>query len=466
MTETPEPPAVATEMARKRKPIRWRRIMAAVICAGALLWYGAALYQRLTWAWYWASNVQGFVAYGAHEDKFSPDATQIAVAFRDKCKVLDLASGKEVSRLEQYNGRGLSAFSSDARIVSRFPNEKSGGRQAYLWNALDGRILGPLEAPENVNVEECYPAFSPDNKRIIGACADGLLIWDSLNLKYLGRVMITWPSDLWLPGLLSWNPVTQELAGVDADGKLLKIDLHQETAKPLFAKQERAVKAARWSPDGTRLVTIDREDGSVAVWDAQAGMVVAGVQEKEVLYAYFSPDGKEIVTEKKRTDVVRTGRWAPPAWDRSTRIWDATSGKLVRELPTTGIVTFSPDWSFWVETGPEGLRITRSDSSESCYFPEWFDGHGSSCVFARDNSYLASVNGSGRVAIWRHHDPARSWTDCVIGYEFWMSILALTGLAWAVAGLRTAGHLASTTGHRPEPSHSGPEPDETRHSDP
>ena len=201
-----------------------------------------------------------------------------------------------------------------------------------------------------------------------------------------------------------WNSATQELTVVDVAGKLLRIDLHRNTARALFAHQEKAVKAARWSPDGMRLVTIEREDGSVAVWDAHAGKIAARVPEKEVLYAYFSPDGKQLLTGKKRTDVGRTGRPAPRFWDRRTEIWDSSSGKLVRQLSTTGIGTLSPDWSFCVETGPEGLRIARADGSESCFFPRWFDGHGSSCVFARDNSYLASVNGSGRVAIWRHND--------------------------------------------------------------
>lgn len=442
MTETPGPPDAAAGTAHQPKtPVRWRQVIAAIICAGVLLWYGIALYQRLTWAWYWTDSIQGFVAYGAHKDKFSPDATQIAVAHGNNCKVLDLASGKELSRLEQYNGQGLSASSSDGKIVSCFPDEKNGGRQACLWNAADGRLLGRLDLPDAVHGDRCYPIFSVDNKRIIAACADGLVIWDSLNLKYVSRIKIAWPSDSWLPGLLSWNPATQELTVVDADGKLLKIDRHQSTAKPLFAGQERAVKAAKWSPDGTRLVTIDREDGTVAVWDAQTGKVIASVPEKEVLYASFSPDGKRVITGKKRADVVRTGRPAPRFWDRLTRIWDATSGQLIQELATTGIVTFSPDWSFWAETGPEGLRITSADGSESCYFPEWFDGHGSSCVFAQDNTYLASVNGSGRVAIWRHRAPAHSWTECVIAHEFWISVFALTGLAWALSGLRTTRDL-------------------------
>ncbi len=96
-------------------------------------------------------------------------------------------------------------------------------------------------------------------------------------MKYVSHIKIAWPSDAWLPGFLSWNPVTQELTVVDVEGKLLKTDLEQSTAKPLFAKQEKAVKAAQWSPDGTRLATIDREDGSVAVCDAQTGKLIASI---------------------------------------------------------------------------------------------------------------------------------------------------------------------------------------------
>ena len=168
----------------------------------ALYWYGSALYQRLTSAWYWAHDIEGFVAYGAHEDKFSPDGSQVVIAFRDQCKVLDLSSGQELSRLQQYNGQGVADFSSNGKIVSRFPDERWGDQKAYLWNASDGRLLGTLDAPMTVNVERCWPTFSPDGKKVVAACADGLVIWDSSSLKCLGQVKVTWPEEAWLPGLL------------------------------------------------------------------------------------------------------------------------------------------------------------------------------------------------------------------------------------------------------------------------
>jgi WD40 repeat protein len=419
------------KMAQKHKWRRRGRVIVIVIFAGTLLWFGAALYQRLTYTWQLTHVIRGFVAYGSHETEFSPDGTRIAIAHAESSKVLDWIHGNEITRLEQYGGRGISDFSSDGKIVSRFPDGKAVDREAYIWNASDGRVLGRVRLPKPVEAERCYPFFSPDNKKIVAACADGLVTWDSSDLNDIGRIKITQNQDAWFSTFMSWHPVTHEMTGVDADGKLLKIDLQKQTVEPLLAKQERAVKAAKWSPDGTRLVTIDREDGVVLVWDVPAGNVAAKLPEKDVVYSCFSPDGERIVTKAKRSDVVHTEKGTPFVWDRRTRIWDAKSGKMIQELPTTAIVTLSPDWSFWVDAGPEGVRIARFDGSEACTYSGMFDGHGSMCVFSQDNRHLARVNASGLVDVLRHNDPIRSWTEWLTLYEFWMTVLAVAGLAWS-----------------------------------
>jgi WD40 repeat protein len=405
-----------------------------VICAAALYWYGFALYRRATSTWHWAYNIQGFVAYGAHEDAFSPDATRIAIAFGSRCKVLDLTSGKELSTLEGYTGQGLAGFSSDGKIISRFGQDGTDRHVADLWNASDGRLLGSIRTQGDEGGQSLKPVFSPDSKNVVAATQGGLIAWDVSKLKQVAQVRVAWPEDQWLPGRLAWNPTNQELIVVDKDGTLLKIDFLQETADPLVPEQPKAVTSARFSLDGMRLLTINRDDGLVSVWDATTGKVIASISESDTFHASFSPTGNEVVTAKQRKDVVQRARWAPPFWDRSTRLWDATTGKLVEELPTTGVVTFSPDWTFMAEIGPEGLRVARFNNSESCYFPEWFDGHGSSCSFARDNSYLASVNGSGRVAIWRHRDPSTPWLVWIAGHELLGTVLALAALAWAMSG--------------------------------
>ncbi len=424
-------PAVAPKIAQQPKRRRRGRVIVIVVCAGVLLWYGAALHQRLTCTWQVTHVIRGFVDYGAHETEFSPDGAKIAIAHREQSKVLDWISGKEVSRLEQYGGRGISDFSSDGRIVSRFSGGKTGDSEAYVWNASDGRVIGRLKLPELMKVKWCYPLFSPDNKKIVAACTDGLITWDSLDFRDVGHLKITQNADPWLSTFMSWHPVTHEMTGVDADGKLLRIDLQKKTAVPLLAKQERAVKTAKWSPDGMRLVTIDREDEAVSIWDVQSGVVVAKLPEKDVASAYFSPDGRRVVTKAKRSDVIHTERGTPPVWDRRTRIWDAKSGELIQQLMATAIVTFSTDWSFWVDAGPEGVRIAKFDGSELCVFPDMFDGHGSACVFSQDNRHLAYVNGSGLVVALQHNDPIRFWTEWLTLNELWMIVLAVVGLAWS-----------------------------------
>ena len=406
------------------------RIFVALLCIVLLYWCGSTLYQRYTGSWYLAKNIRGFVSYGAHEDQYSPDATRIAIAFGERCKILNLTSGNVESELEKYSGQGLADYSSNGILISRFSKEKSKPQTAFLWNASNGRVAGSIDT---IN-EDCIPMFSPDGKRIVGVFLHGLVIWDSSTLEQIGKVDIQWPKEKWLLGLLAWNPANQELAVVNGEGRVLRINLLQQTATPLLRDQEEPMKSVRWSQDGTRLITIRQEDGSVLVWDIQSGNVLTRIQEKDVLYASFSADGMQLVTSAQRTDVVRKERPAPRFWDRSTKIWDTKTGSLVRELPTVGIVTFSDDWKFIVETGPEGLRIARFDGSESCAFPSWFDGHGSSSIFAPDNSYLASVNGSGRVAIWRHGASERFWIDCITGYHLWIALLALTALAWAIVG--------------------------------
>ena len=427
MCNTSDSSAKATRLTKRFQP---SRVFIALFCIVLLYWCGSTLYQRLTSDWYWAQDIRGFVAYGAHEDQYSPDAMRVAIAFRERCKILNLARGNVESELEKYSGQGLSDYSSNGMLISRFSKDKSNPQKAILWNASNGQIVGSIDAPN----EDCVPIFSPDGKRIFGVFAQGLVIWDSSNLERVGQVDIRWPKEKWFRGLLAWNPANQELAAVDGHGRVLKIDLIQDTATPLLREQKDPVKSVCWSQDGTRLITIGQEDGSVSVWNIQTGIVLTRIPDKGISYASFSADGTKVVTSTQRTDVVRKKRRAPPFWDRSTKVWDATTGSLERDLPTVGIVTFSHDWVFVVETGPEGLRIARFDGSESCYFPEWFDGHGSSCVFAPDNSYLASVNGSGRVAIWRHRAPERFWTYCITGYDLWVALLAFVALAWAIVG--------------------------------
>jgi WD40 repeat protein len=86
----------------------------------------------------------------------------------------------------------------------------------------------------------------------------------------------------------------------------------------LVLSHEDGVSSAAFSPDGKRIVTASW-DKTARVWDAESGKLI-GVpltgHEGGVSSAAFSPDGKRIVTASS---------------DKTARIWVAESGKPIGE---------------------------------------------------------------------------------------------------------------------------------------
>lgn len=416
---------------------RWRKL-AVVFCLATLLWGGIALYFRVTHSWQVIHEIHGFVDYGAHCTEFSPDGTTIAISHGERGKVLAWVSGKEIARLQSCGNVRVADFSSGGKIVSYFSDGKEDGRNACIWSAADGRIVGHFKLPGDAGAERCFPFFSPDNKWIVAEYPDGIITWDLSNLTHTSRIKITRNRDPWLRAFLSWHPSSHEMTCADADGTLFKVNLQKETVAPLLNKQHSPVKAAQWSPNGKRLIVIDRNDARALILDVPVGSIHATLPTENVVYACFSPTGDRVMTVAKRKDVSHP-KPTPLVWDRRTQIWDASSGNLICELPTTAIVTFSPDWSYYVEAGPEGVRIANFDNSESCTYSGMFDGHGSICRFSSDNRYLARVNGSGLVDVMEHNASIRSWIQVLLLYQFWMVVAAIAAL-WFVWGRKSSQH--------------------------
>ncbi|MGH9464902.1 MAG: WD40 repeat domain-containing serine/threonine protein kinase, partial [Thermoanaerobaculia bacterium] len=121
------------------------------------------------------------------------------------------------------------------------------------------------------------------------------------------------------------------------------------------------VVVARFSPDGTRVVTVS-EDGTARVWSVASGEPLAGPlrHDDRLSWAEFSPDSRQILTA---------------GVDADARLWDATTGALVRSLPghERGIAfaSFSPDGRRIVAIGPGGTRLWDALSGASvAVFPQ------------------------------------------------------------------------------------------------
>jgi WD40 repeat protein/energy-coupling factor transporter ATP-binding protein EcfA2 len=107
----------------------------------------------------------------------------------------------------------------------------------------------------------------------------------------------------------------------------------------LFLRHQNSVNSAAFSPDGQRIITACW-DRTARVWSATTGQPVlealAG-HDDAVYSAAFSPDGKHIVTASQ---------------DRTARIWDAATGQPIGE-PLKG----HNDAIWCAAFGPDGKRI-------------------------------------------------------------------------------------------------------------
>lgn len=405
---------------QRQKPFLFQRLIAFAVCWTVLIWSGLHLFRRWAEEWSLSYSRVGFVPYGYHESQFAADGSRLVIGFQKQSRVLDLATGEVLSELEQYNGQGLAGYSSQGMIISGFSRDATNVEQAVIWNDGDGKRIGSI----SIQAEDCFPIFSPDGEMIVVVFDQGLATWDSISLVQRGRIAIDWPEQAWLPGRLAWNPRNQELIVIDDSGKLHRVDWDRGIAEPFLAAQEMRAQWARWSSDGTKLLTLNEGGLSLSVWEIQSGRMVTTISGGPFSQAAFSPDGESIVTSSQVKGVFQGRAAASSAWDRRTKIWDSTTGTLLVNLENVGFTQLSPDWEYLVETGPEGLRLAKWNGSRSQRFPAWFDGHGCTCTFGPSNRYLASVNGSGRVAVWERRDLSNFWKDCLTSLPFWLAISA------------------------------------------
>jgi WD40 repeat protein/tRNA A-37 threonylcarbamoyl transferase component Bud32 len=137
----------------------------------------------------------------------------------------------------------------------------------------------------------------------------------------------------------------------------------------LILEHESGVSTARWSPDGSRILTVS-DEGEVMVWDGDTGEMLLAISRYtgEVPNVLWSPDGESIATA---------------GLDGKVEIWDASTGEgLLTIVPggggegggdgvTVTAIAFSPDstslvtgssdstTAVWDVTGQDGKTLTE-----------------------------------------------------------------------------------------------------------
>jgi WD40 repeat protein len=226
------------------------------------------------------------------------------------------------------------------RHALSLPADWGGGTMIAVWSP-DGRWI----------------AMPRDNLRVVDA-ASGKELWSQPNL-----------GDQYMWFGVDWSPDGKHLAIANRRHEYLIIEaLTGKEVRRLVAdegleEKKREVATMAWSPDGSRIAA-GRMDGAVRVWDAETGKILASVPAKPDngplgLYSFlistldWSPDGTRIATG---------------SMDRSLRIWDSATGKLIAESKRhagwIGGVAYSRDGTR-VATGSEDRTVRIWDAENA-----------------------------------------------------------------------------------------------------
>jgi WD40 repeat protein len=312
---------------------------------------------------------------------FAPGGRVLAAVGADRLvRLCEVATGREVQTIPQDEWRNTGFVSSpdgSALIAANCPRDddvttfRAGSepvRRHYEKAVLqvacspDGRLaaLGLLggqvvvwDVPTGTerwrwNARDALVMrleFSPDSSRMATGGADGrVTVWDLASQRRTFRAKGHTAAVTSLAFAADGNTLAS--GGGDGTAKLWDLNAATE-GRPLDDSQGRGTGVA-YSPDGRWLATGGR--AGAWLWDARTGRPVRELPVKGVTRLAFSPDSRTLATGGANQLVPVVG-----GWDYRVRLWDVATGGQLREFQgpalgppnqrAVGSLAFSPDGS-------------------------------------------------------------------------------------------------------------------------
>jgi WD40 repeat protein len=292
---------------------------------------------------------------------FCPDGAQLAGGDDNLVRVWDVATGKELKRIE-WTGKAAYAvaFSPDGKTLTAVSRD---GR-VRTWTTA-GKETRAFELP-----------FNPSNR------------------DTAARLALS-PDGRWL----AVAPLAKEI-------RLVHLNAGGELSPP--APQPRATYASAYvfSPDGMYLVSPSSED-HLLVWEARTGKLVRkGTEDaRSVYWAAFTPDGKKVLTlsfDRNWADKVRLDEWDFATCKRlRQRELDVRPGQVALS-PDAKLLICGENNDIRYRMHPTGdlVLIGRATGRQVRHLDDGKATAAQALACSSDGSKLATISNKGTVRIW------------------------------------------------------------------
>ena len=380
---------------------------------------------------------------------FSPDGKRLASCADDgTVKIWDLGNGRELRTYREQKGKVKSiAWSDDGKLIASaagneihlwnpdtgerksilkghtgqingvsFRNDNkalasgSDDRSIRIWDVEKGNEIKVVNAPQLVNKAQLpqviyQVTYSPNGKLVASVSGDGLLqVWKpdapepqqklvlGSSAHQLGAYQVVFSPDMRSIYTCGADKSARQHGGTDVEGQSVSgTGVRQKNFDISVGGHNEPVTALALSPDGKTLVTGSR-DRTIRVWDLNTAKVVRTLQghTDEVTSLAFSKDGNQLASSSK---------------DQGIRIWNLSSTDEHRNFAGhDGYVwsaVFSTDGKLFASAGADKSIVIRNSLTGEIV--RKIPAHTlavTAVAFNQDGSQLASSGGDQLVKLW------------------------------------------------------------------
>ncbi len=354
----------------------------------------------------------------------SPDGSSLVTASSDQTAIVwDALTGRPKFQISGHQGEGggtvyQARFDAAGKRLVTASNDGS----ARVWNAQDGGaelmlvpdrrefasdsfenlsgLIGKLKSPLDPVCAFLVSRFTDEDRALIANPSTDAGIYKNAVKNLLDRIVRDGSlKDEPAFRAIVMRPMTQELKlrNLDDNDRRILNRLILEDALPAELARNR-VYDARFSRDGSKIVTADFDARTATIWDSHDGrklVLLPGNTDPRhghsdnVMSASFSPDGKQVVTA---------------CMDGFCRVWDPLSGALLQTIPQGVAVRsaeYDPDGTLLITAAADG--VARLWTVPDFRPRAELKGHTETLTearFSNDGNYIITASRDGTARIY------------------------------------------------------------------